>query len=94
LLRTSLYTIEAKGAIEIPEFLRLKQIQLASSVPIVAPNAIMRGARPAHGGFAHLHLQWRHESMNEVELADRTNVLAEAGALEDAVDRESRCKIA
>jgi len=44
LLRTGLHAIEAKGAVEISYFFRLKQIQLASSLPVVAANAIVCGA--------------------------------------------------
>src|SRR5216683_5590843 len=54
----------------------------------------MRDTRPADRRFANLNLQRRHQCVNEMELANRANVLAEAGSLEYDIDHESRNKIA
>src|ERR1700693_980163 len=54
----------------------------------------MRTTRPADLRFAYLNLQRRHQCVNEMELTDRANVLAEAGSLENAIHHKSSDEIA
>src|SRR5260370_20530933 len=54
----------------------------------------MRDTRPADRRFANLNLQRRPQWLNQMELGNRANVLAEAGSLEYDIDHESRNKIA
>ena len=61
LLWTGLHAIQAKGAVEIAELLRLEQLQFTSTLLLVSTNAIVRGARFADLWFASLDLQWRYQ---------------------------------
>ena len=55
---------------------------------VAARYAVLGRARRTHLLAPHLHLEGRAQGVDEVELADRADVLAEGRALEDAVHHE------
>src|SRR5262249_25050848 len=92
--------IEAKRAIHVARLARQKQMQLAAGqwgcggVTWPAANAIFRLASRTDRGVARFNLPGRHERLHEVELADRTDVLAKRSAPEKPVDNKRPNKIA
>jgi len=67
-------------------FARLEQLQLASALLFVSTNTVIRLTCTAHCKIANAHFDRRNERLNELILTDRTDVLAEAGALEETVN--------
>src|SRR5262245_50956377 len=89
-----MHTIEASSAVHVARLARQKQLQLAAGDAVAATNAVLRPAGGTNGRVARLDLQRRGQRLDEVELADRAEVLAEGGAAEQAVEDEGRDEVA
>ena len=85
-MRAGGYTLEAEGAIHVAGLLRLEQLQLAASLLAVASQAIVRRAGVADSWTAHSDFHGRNERLNELVLADGTDVLAETRSFIEAVN--------
>ena len=85
--------VKAPGAIQSSYLSRHEKIQFTSSLLVIASDAVIGRAGLAGLGISYSHFQWRHHRLDEMELADGTDVLAEGGAAEEAVDRHGKCEI-
>src|SRR5262249_54989279 len=80
--------------IEISELLRLEQVHFASTLVLVSADAIVSCAGFTDRRLADGDLQRRDERVDEMKLADRADVFAEARAFEQKVDGDGRGEIA
>src|SRR3989442_12151185 len=94
LMWAGMHTVQAERAIQVARLLWLEEGQLAAALRVIPADAVVGRAGPADVQVADLHLQGRDERLHEVELADGAHVLAEARALEEAVDHQRGDKIA
>src|SRR5439155_16162235 len=84
----SMDAVQARGAVHVARLARHEQVQLAAGDTVTAANAVLGPARRTDGRVARLDLQRRGQRLHKVELADRTDVLAERSAAEEAIDHE------
>ena len=86
--------VEAERAVEVAGLVRQEQVELAAAPRAALPRRQSCVVQPAQtSGCAHLDLERRDERAGELELADRADVLAEAGAAEERVDDEGRGEV-
>src|SRR5947209_3950779 len=93
LVGTGMDAVEAKRAVHIAHFARLKQAQFATWDSIPAANAILGPARRTNLVVDDFHFQRRSERLNKIELPDRADVFAERGAAEKAIDDKSQYEV-
>ena len=85
-MRASAHAIETKRAVEIPGLAWEIEVHLATALPRVASQAIMGLATGANIWFTHFDLQRRNQGRNKLELADGTNIFAEACFAEQGIN--------
>src|SRR5690606_15393519 len=92
---TGLDAVQAEGAVHVAGLALLEEVELAAVLDQaaalgIAPaaDAVLGQAVLADVVAAHLDFEGRGQRVDEVELADRADVLAEGRALEEAVDDE------
>ena len=94
LVRTGVNTVQAERAIHVARLPRL--VQVAARIRECHRR---RGCNPWCGtsctrsGVANLYFQRRNQRLHEIELADRTDILAEGCTAKETVDHESSRKI-
>src|SRR5690242_20393069 len=93
-MRAGMDAIETEGTIEVAGLAWREQVQFAAGDAVAAAQTILAAARGAHPRIADLHLQWRHQRLHKVELADRTEIFAERRAAEPTVDDEGADEVA
>ena len=101
-VRAGLHAVEAEGALEIADLQRDEQPELAAALDdltgddgvTTALDAVHRRARTADRTIARAEFQRRERRGDEVELANRADVLAERGAGEGRVDEQRGGEIA
>ena len=81
-MRAGVNAVKAERTIQVARFSRHEQLQLASTLDAASANAFVCRAGLAHVQVARLHLQWRDERLDKIELTDGADVLAEARPLE------------
>src|SRR5262252_4508532 len=89
-MRAGVNAIQAESAIQVTRLLRLEESQFASAPRVGAADAIVSRAGAADVHIANLHFERRNERLSKVELADWTNVFAEACAPKQSVN-DKRC---
>src|SRR5215471_14285143 len=92
-VRAGADAIEAKGAINIAGFSWQIKNHLAPSLLLIAAQTVVSFAAGANGRFADFDFERRNQRSHKLELTDRTNVFAEAGAAEKGVNRKGHEEI-
>ena len=92
-MRAGLHAIEAKRAVHVAGFSRLKELKLATALLVVALDAIMRLARGTNIRLPDPDLHGRHQRRDEIELPDRADVFAKTRVLEKSIHQHSAGKI-
>ena len=88
-----MHTVEAKCAVEVARFLRLKKFHVTSA-PLWSPSdAIFGVARVTNIPVAHGDLKWREDRLNKIKLADWADVFAECRVAKQTIYGKGRDKI-
>src|SRR5262249_33185753 len=93
-MRASVDTIKAESAIDVTRFPRLVQVEFASRDAVPSTDTVLGSARAAHGRVAHLDFRRRNQRLHEIELADRTHILAKRSPAKETVHDEGSSKVA
>ena len=86
--RTGFHAIETECAIHVSRLGGLEEVEFTTALGLVSTQAIMGAASGADAGIPDPDFQWGEEGGNEVELANRANMFAEARAFEEAVHED------
>ncbi len=87
-VRAGADAIEAKRAVQVAGFAREVELHFAAAVMIVSTQTIMSLATGANARFADLDFERRNQRGDKLELANGTNVFAEASAAEERINSE------
>ena len=87
------HAVKAPRAIQSAFLLRQKEIKLAAPVAFIASNAVIGSAAVTGIHRANAYLQGRSHGLDEMELSDRTEILAEGGAAEEGIDHHGQNKV-
>ena len=84
----SFHAVQAERAVHVPRLAGEEQVKLAATLTFVTAQAIVRGAGGAHFPTPDFDFERRSKGAHEMELANGTDIFAEARIAEEGVHNE------
>src|SRR5262249_25223297 len=88
ILRAGLDAVQAERAVHVPRLAGEEQVKLAATLALVAAQAIVGSAAGAYFPTADFDFERRNKGAHEMELANGTDIFAEARSAEEGVHDE------